>query len=458
MDSHKDPAAVRFLPPFIKRHFQGRPYFRQVTGNIAWSITDNVLRLSIALVVGIWLARYLGPSLFGELNFAMALVGMFGVVASLGIDSNIMRDLVREPDKRNEILGTAFLLKIASALVSIIGCLAVIFVLRPRSPQTIWLVAILSTGMLLLPADVISLWFQAQLAAKYIVYAKNIAYVIGALIRVGLILGKAPLIAFAWATLAESVLVGIGLAFGYYIREGRFPTAWTLGWSRAKAMLDAGWPLLLSAVGSVLYMRVDAVMLGQMSTDHAVGIYGAATRISEIWYFIPMAVSIALQPALISMQEKDAERFQQQLTRIYSLFSFGSFFVSICVALVADKLVTLLYGESYLEAGPVLRLHIWASIAVFLGVVSNRYLIIKQLQKIILYRTLIGMLSNILLNLLFIPSYGVIGSAWATLISYSMATASLVLFPSTRQQGKVMLRTLLPDQWLRSLRGKNESR
>ena len=264
LDKQADARWLDRLPQVVRKHITGRPHLQRVISNTGWLIADNLLRMFIGLVVGIWVARYLGPTSFGELNYALALVGMFSVIAGLGIDSNIVRDLVREPENQSEILGTAFRLKIAGALVSGIACVSAVSILRQQHPLTIWLVAILSAGMIFLAIETISLWFQAQVQSKYTVYAKNAAYVVGALIRVGLILNEAPLIAFAWVGLLEASMAALGLVLVYYWEHRCLPTAWTAKWSRAKAMLREGWPLLLSSVSSMLYLRLDMIMLGQM--------------------------------------------------------------------------------------------------------------------------------------------------------------------------------------------------
>jgi PST family polysaccharide transporter len=191
-------------------------------------------------------------------------------------------------------------------------------------------------------------------------------------------------------------------------------------------------------------MRVDAVMLGQLSNDHTVGIYSAATRISEIWYFIPMAVTTAVLPVLVQLREKDTSAYHARLAQLFRGFALVSVCVSVIVTLTAGNLVSLLYGPAYQDAAPVLALHVWASIAVFMGVVSDRYLVIEQLQKLAFSKALVGMVSNVALNLLLIPAYGAVGAAVATLISYSLATFSLVLFPATRDHVRLMVYSLIP--------------
>ena len=416
--------------------------------NTSWLVADNLLRMLIGLIVGIWVARYLGPAAFGELSYALALVGMFSVIAGLGIDSNIIRDLVIESERQSEILGTAFWLKLAGGVFAIILCVGMVGILRMDQIQTIWLTIILSTGMLFLAAETISLWFQARVQSKSVVVAKNAIYVLGGLTRIGLIHNEAPLVAFAWVVIIESACVALALLGVYYREKGLFTTAWVFRWSRARAMLREGWPLLLSAVSSMLYLRLDMIMLGEISGDEAVGVYGAATRLSEVWYFFPMAIVSSLQPGLVKARQLGYEQFLKRLFRIYVLMSMLSVFVSVLTLIVAEPVVGLLYGVQYQQAGAVLVLHVWASVAVFLGVASSQYLVIENLQKISFYRTAIGLACNAILNFMLIPAFGAKGAAVATLISYSVATFSIVLFPQARSQVRLMLQSLLPANWI----------
>lgn len=444
---HANAYWVNFLPSAIKRRITGHLRLIQAINNTSWLIADNIAHMIVGFFIGIWLARYLGPNSFGVLNYSLALVGIFGVVAGLGMDANIVRDLVREPDKKGEILGTAFRLKIAGGAFLSLMCITTVYALRPGDHEAILLTAILSGTILFLAAETISLWFQAIVESKYTVYAKNAAYLAGALIRVVLIINQAPLIAFAWAGLAEATVSALGLFFVYYRRQGHSITSWTTSWRRAKTMLREGWPLLLSAITVILYLKLDVIMLGQMSGDHAVGLYSVATRLSEIWYFIPMAVMASLQPSLVNWHSESREMFNYRLRLVYQFFLLLSVSVPLLISIFSTNIVTFLYGSQFSKAGPVLAIHTWASVAVFFGVASSHYLVIEGLQKISLYRTSLGLLANITLNLLLIPVYGPIGAAIATLISYNVATFSIGLFRSGRHQFKNMLSAFIPNRW-----------
>ena len=166
-----------------------------------------------------------------------------------------------------------------------------------------------------------------------------------------------------------------------------------------------------------------------------------------------MAIVSSIQPSLVRAREQSHELYLQRLFQLYRLMAALSVMVSIPVMFVAGPLVDLLYGVQYKEAGPVLALHIWASVAVFLGVASSQYLVTENLQRLSFYKTTMGLACNILLNLMLIPDFGAIGAAIATLVSYCVAAFSLIFFRSARLQAQLMMQSLLPTQWIRLIRG-----
>lgn len=442
---------INCLPEFIRARVTDRSSLQQVISNTAWLFTDNSLRMALGFFVGVWIARYLGPLQFGQYNYALALVTIFGVIGGLAMDANVVRDLVNDPRASREILGTATVLKLLGGLLAGALCFGTIIVLRPKDHLFHWLTGILAAAIVFQACETITLWFQSQLQSKYTVWAKNAVLIVMTLVKVLLILLNASLLAFAWTSLGETILAMLALIFAYQ-RSGQRITTWTVRLERAKSLLKEGWPLLISAISSMLYLRVDMVMLGEMYSEAAVGIYGAATRISEAWYFIPMAITASLQPVIIEARKRGEELFHSRLRSIYGLMSAISVCGAIIVTIFADQLVVSLFGEFYRDAGMVLAVHVWASIAVFLGVVSSQYLVIENLQRISMYRTSIGLGSNVVLNIVLIPKHGAVGAAIATLISYFIATFSMYFFVRSRHQSQMMLRSLNPLEWLALLK------
>ncbi|MCX5871010.1 MAG: flippase [Deltaproteobacteria bacterium] len=412
---------VRYCPAFVRRHLEGRHNLQEILANIGWLFGDQILRMGVGLLVGVWVARYLGPEQFGMLNYAMAFVALFGSVASLGLNGIVVRDIVKEPETANTTLGTAFLLQIFGGLLAFGLAVFAISFARPNDNLAKLMVAILGFVMVFKATEVVKYWFESQIKSKYIVWVENGSFLILAAVKVGLILFQASLIAFVWAAFAEGLLVAMGLLIVYFWRDGTM-SAWRICYSRAKNLLKDSWPLILSGLAIMVYMRIDQIMLGQMLGDEAVGIYSAAARISEVWYFIPMAIVASVFPSIIEAKKQSEILYYQRLQQLYDLMVFLALAVAIPITFLSDWLITLIFGSSYSEAGRVLAIHVWTGVFVFLGVASSKWFLTENLQKLACYRTLLGALMNIGANLILIPKFGVTGAAWATLASQITVT------------------------------------
>jgi O-antigen/teichoic acid export membrane protein len=405
---------VNIVPAFVRRRIAHRPNLVKIVDNIGWLFFDKVLRMGLGLLVGVWVARYLGPEQFGLFSFALAFVGMFGAVAGLGLQSIVVRDMVRDPSCKEETLGTAAILQMVGGLLAYSCVMGTIFWLRPDDGLAKLLVAILGTVMLFKFSEVALYWFESQVLSKYIVWVQNGCFLVFAAIKVGLIVSNAPLLAFVWTTAAEALMVAVLILFMLGLRG---PNLKKLRFSllRAKTLLVDSWPLLLSSMAIMVYMKIDQIMLGQMLGDDAVGIYSAAVRISEVWYFIPMMIVASVFPAILEAKKRDETQYLQRLQRLYDLMVWLSVAIALPMTFISTPIVVALFGHAYAESGPVLAIHIWASVFVFLGVASNQWYIAENRQILGFQRTLLGLVINILLNYILIPEFGVLGAAFATL-------------------------------------------
>ena len=432
---------LRYLPRFLRTRLDGRHTLQAVLGNTGWLFADKVVRMGIGLFVGIWLARYLGPESFGQLSYAIAFVALFSAIATLGMNSIVVRELVRNPEKKNEILGSAFVLKLSGGCLAFIVALTAIWFMRPTDTLSFWLVGIIALGMIFQAFDAVDFWFQSKVQSKYTVYAKNGAFLTASAVKIWLILNQAGLLAFAWVGLAEIMLGAVGLLFAFKATGNVFSSI-QVRWPLAQNLLSKSWPLLLSGLAVTAYMRVDIVMLKEMVGNQEAGIYSAATSLSEVWYFLPVVIVASLSPIIIKSRDTNPDLYISRLRRLYFFMVWLAIGVALPLSILASWLVGILYGQQYMEAAPVLAVHLWAGIAVFLGVASSQHLLAEKLQKISFYRTLIGLVCNIAMNLALIPKWGAMGAAIATVISYFIATFSLVVFKSTRTHTIYLLTAL----------------
>ena len=418
------------------------PNLRKILGNISWLLAERVLRMGVGFFVIAWIARYLGAAQFGLLNYALAFADIFGNISRLGLNQIIVRDLVNETSKKEEILGTALLLRLVSGISTFVLASGAIFVLRPEDTLSQTLVVIVAARLILQPLDVIEQWFQSQVQSKYVVWARNTAFLMVTLVRVILLQYNAPLTAFAATFWAESTLSLIGLVIVYKI-SGQTIRTWYGKWGRAKQLMKVSWPLIFSSLAIVIYLRVDQVMLGQLADDRATGIYSAAVRLSEVWPFMALTIVQSFSPTIIAAKKTSEKLYYQKIQQISNLLILIVYAIAIPMTFLSTFLVVFVFGENYAAAGTVLSIHIWSSVFVFLGYVKGVWIATEELTKFAFVASSLGALFNIFLNWLLIPIYQEVGAALATVISYGFTDYCMCwLYPPARKMGLVMTKAI----------------
>jgi PST family polysaccharide transporter len=400
-----------------------RPGVKRVIANTSWLFTDRILRLIVSLFVGAWVARYLGPSDFGLLNYVTSFVALFTSFTALGLDGIVVRDLVQQAERGqlpgDTIIGTTFFLRFAALLIAVPAAVLAIYFSNPKDHTAIALGIIIAAGSIFQACNVIDLWFQYRVESKSIVMARSSALVLMALARIVLILMRAPLIAFAWVLFSEYVLGTIAAIIVYHIDKQHI-RRWRMSFPLAVNLIKQGWPLMFASVAVYVYMRIDQIMIKNMAGDYQAGIYAAATRISEAWYFIPTAIAASVNPTLFRSREISDEIYYGRFQQLFAIMSGISICIAVLVMFGGSLVIHLLFGPQYSAAAPVLVVHIWAAVFVFWGVAQDPWFINEGLMKAMLVRTVIGAFVNIAINIVLIPRHGAMGAAIATVIAYSI--------------------------------------
>ncbi|MEG3861515.1 flippase [Microcoleus sp. herbarium12] len=418
------------------------PGVRQVLVNLAWLFTDQILQMGLGLMVGLWVARYLGPAQFGLLNYALAFVSVFSSVATMGLGSIVIRDIARNPECKNETLGTAFGMQFTGGCITLFLTVTVISLFKPDESLTRWLVGIIAAATIFQAFEAINFWFQSQVQSKYTVLAKNSVSFLVAAVRIGLVTIKAPLLAFACIRLAEVAMVAIAYVYFYQLTGNKIKDL-RFSWARGKELLLESWPIMLSGLAVYVYSKTDQLMLGAMDKNTELGYYAAAVKISEVCDFLPMIISASIFPKLANLRERNYEEYLKKF-QIYCdtmmLFWLG---VAIPISLLAPWIVNLLYGDKYANSAAVLAIYVWAQFGSNFGVARNTYFTIEGQLRYSLYLTVVGSFLNVSLNWLLIPKYGAFGATAATLITYFYVIILVnFLIKELRPFGKFIWRSL----------------
>lgn len=390
--------------------------FKKYFLNTSWLFFERIIGMVVTLFVGVYVARYLGPSNFGLLSYAGSFVGLFAGIATLGLDSILVRELVKDEKKRDELLGTTFVLKIIGSIL-VLTIIAIAIRFTDNDNFTNLLIFIIAIGTIFQSFNVINFYFQAKVLSKYTVYAQIFSSIICAAIKLVLIYFNMSLIYFVIVSLLQGVILASGLIV-MYIKQKSSLFKWRPNFDLARKLLKDSWPLMLAGITISIYMKIDQVMIKNMLDTKALGNYAVAVRLTEVWYFIPMAITNSLFPAIINAKKISEELYYQRLQKLYDLMVWLAIAIALPMTFLSDWGINLLFGSQYNQAGSVLMIYVWGLIPVGCGIILGKFYIIENYNLDNLFRNVIGALLNIILNYFLIKNYSIEGAAIASVISF----------------------------------------
>lgn len=423
----------------LKDHQGFMKYYK----NTSWLLMEKIFRIIIGLTVGVWIARYLGPEQYGLFVYAISFVGLFTVIAGLGLDGIVVRELVKDESRRDDVIGTAFWLKLFGALLVLV-VLSVAVDFTSNDQYTNFIVFIVASATVFQSFNVIDLLFQSKVMSKFVVYANSISLLLSSLIRIVLILNEAPLIAFAWVVLFESIILACGLVF-FYFKNNTVDGIKYVSFNKVTAveLLRDSWPLMFSGAVLMIQARIDQVMLKEMVGNVEVGYYSVAMRLIEVFAFVPMMLKSSLFPSIQNAKKNSVELYQNRLLNFYRLNFLMFLIVAVPIFMFSEKIVVFLFGHEYQAAGVLLSL---MSIRLFfsnMGVARSVYLLTENLMKFSLVTMVLGTVINVALNYMWINEYGGRGAVVATIVSF-FVTIFLVdlLYAKTRKNALLQFKSM----------------
>jgi len=386
--------------------------------NTSWLFGEKILRMVVGLFVGIWVARYLGPEQFGLFSYAQSFVGLFTAVATLGLDGIVVRELVKDETRRDELIGTAFWLKLIGAIVVlfILG-IAVNFTSNDHATNSI--IFIIASATVFQAFNVVDFYFQAKVMSKYVVFANVISLLLSSMVKIILIINEAPLIAFAWAIIFDSAVLAIGYIYFFFKKLTFKIQNLTFNKVTVVVLLKDSWPLMLGSFSFVVFSNIDNIMIKEIMGDFYVGIYDSAYRLVTLCYFLPGLVLSSLMPSLVNSYN-NSELFMDRLLSISTLLVWIAIAIFLIYNIFDEEIVQISYGEQYTNAITLLSSLATVNLLIFFNSVWNYWMTVENKTKRTFLFHLCTALLNIILNYFFIHKYGVIGAVYALLVSLSI--------------------------------------
>jgi len=405
--------------------------------NTSWLFAEKILRMVVGLLVGIWVARYLGPDKFGLLSFAHSFVGLFTIFATLGLDEVVVRELVKDESRRDSLVGTTFWLKLFGAfLVLLVLAFAINF--TSNDVDTHILVFIIASATIFQSFNIVDFYFQSKILSKFVAYANFISLFISTIVKIALILSHASLLAFAWVVLFDSFVLACGFIY-FFLKHSTFRIKYLIFYkSTAIDLLKDSWPLIFSGGVLMIQARIDQVMIKEMLGSLEVGYYSVAMRLIEAVAFIPMLLKSSLYPSIQSAKIQSKALYQDRLLNFYRLNFLFFLVLAIPIFIFAEPIIVLLFGIEYQPAGVLLAL---LSIRLFfanMGVARGTYIVTENLMKFSMLTMILGTIVNIYLNYVLIPNYGARGAIVATIVSFFTTIYLVDIFYSKTRHNVIL--------------------
>ncbi len=382
--------------------------------NAAWIIGVKVVQTAIGLVISMLTARYLGPSNYGLINYAMSLAAFFAPVMQLGLNGILVQEIVNKPDEEGRTVGTAAVMTAVSGMLCVIGILSFTMVANAGETDTIIVCGLYSISMLLESLHIVKYWFQAKLLSKYTSLSMLGAYLVVAVYRVILLITGKSVYWFALSYAIDVAVIDAALLIIYRRFGGQ---KLRFSWEKGRQMLSRGKYYILADMMVVIYAQTDRIMLKMMLNDAATGYYSAAVACAGMTGFIFGAILDSMRPGILESRRVSLEDFQKKMTALYSVNIYFALAQSVVITAAAPLIVHLLYGAAYAPAIKTLQILVWYTLFSYLGAVRNVWMLAEEKHHLVWKINVAGAAANVLLNSAMIPKMGVNGAALASLLT-----------------------------------------
>lgn len=413
----------------------------RVAKNAGWIIAGKVVNMLLSFFVGLLTARYLGPNNYGLINYANAYTTFFFSLCTLGINSIIVKEFTDHQDAIGEIIGSTLVLRGISSLLSFGIIIGISSFADAQEPLTITVVALCSLGLVFQVFDTFNYWFQYRLLSKYCAISTTIAYIIVSVYRIVLLILKKDVTWFAVCSSIDHIIIAVILYYTYKKNGG---AKLAFSWQRCKLLLQKSHHFILAGLMVSIYGATDKLMLKQMLDEASVGYYATAVAVCNTWVFVLSAIIDSMNPVIMEKHNTDYKGYIENNKRLYSIVFYLSVAVSVFLLIFSPFVIRILYGEAYLPSAMPLRIITWYTAFSYLGVARNAWIVCENKQRYLKYLYIGAAITNVLLNMIFIPSLGASGAAIASLITQ---ISTILVFPALikelRPNVKMMFDALL---------------
>lgn len=422
----------------------------KVLTNAKWMIICKTIQSLLQLVIGMLMARYLGPSDYGLINYAKSIVAFAMPFVQLGLDSTLIKELIDKPEEEGKIIGTALITGTVSGLVWSIIIGGVVYTLNYTETQTIIVCVLYSFSCVFQSITLIQFWYHSKLQIKTLAIVQLSCYFFVALFKIVLLIVKASVNWFALAYSVEYCIVGFALLFVF---RKHSEEKLLFSYEFCIQLLKRSYPYIMASFMVSTFQNIDHIMLKEMLGNQENGYYTAAITVVGICQYVYIAVIDAARPVIIEHRMHNTNEYRNGLANLYGIITFLSLLQGICFTLFSKCIVQILYGIDFLEAVPVVKVLVWGMPFSCMGLIRNIWILSENKQKCLWKINFTGVIVNVFANMLMIPRWGAMGAAFASLLTQFLMNFCLgFIYGEIRDNNKIIMMGINPVYLLSSLR------
>lgn len=422
---------------------------KKALNSTVWLFSEKIGTLVISFIISVFLARYLAPESFGKLNYLISVMALLAPFTTLGLNALLTKEIVNGVPQF-KVLSTAFTMRIFGGLIGAVLSVIMVLLFFSEGNSLIHSKWLIFAAIFNIPTAfyVIEFFFQSEVEPKYLSFVRMSSLILISLAKIIALYYGFGIQYFYIIIFMEVFIRSFLFAFCYLFYNKKYKKKVTLrdvdfDFRYGLNLLNQSKWLIMSGFMSIVYLKIDQVMIGNYIGATEVGVYAVASKLSEVWYFFPIALVSSFFPKLLKSRKSSTE-YHHNLTYLCGVLLWMAIVLAVCVSLVSDTLIHLAYGEKYSGSAAILNIHIWAGCFIFMRALLSKWLIAEGLLKFSLLTHGIGALVNIILNVYLIPTFGGIGAAYATLVSYALSSYFVLWFHNkTIPMAKIMTNAVI---------------
>ncbi len=394
---------------------------RRIAKNSVAITLSGVINWVLSLLFGIVVARYLGRVGLGQYSFALAYVSLFGILAGFGLDPLLIREVAKNKAQANKYLSNSVTIKVVLSFL-MFGLIYVTINIADR-PMTTKLAVYIASLSLLCNGIITSLesLFQAFERMEFIPLAQTAANLTKFLLTfIALTGGYQVLTVVTIFLLSTVVQLGIDL---YLVERRIVKIKFEPNLAFMKDLLRESYPFMLAAILTVIFAKIDVIILSQMKGEASVGVYTAGYSLFEMLRFIPAGYIGSIYPVISQFFEHSPDSLMLLYRKSFRYLFYLSLPIAVGTTLLAKRFILLVYGPEFISSVLVLQIVIWSTLFFFENFLLGHVIFAIGEQKSLIGVKVSLVIINVTLNLILIPYYAEVGAGFATLISYCASFA-----------------------------------